>query len=157
MRYETRYVHKIAPSEKDVGNPVDVEPADLTSKTKLAAALRHAGVLSRGDTIRSFRFEDDRIVVFPQKSIWNSIILHLPGTAPLTPKKTGPGTYQHFTYKPSFASKQPMKRFRSSAPVTWTEARDRLIAAGVIDPSQRGWSLSVAKSDYIDRLAEALP
>lgn len=157
MRYETRYVHKIAPKDTDVGNPIDLEPKDLESKSALAAALRRARILSTGDKINSYRIEQDRIVVFPQASIWNSIILHLPGTAPLPPKKTGPETYQHFTYKPSFASKQPMKRFRSSEPVTWTEARDRLIAAGVIDPSQKGWSLSVAKSDYIDRLAEALP
>jgi hypothetical protein len=157
MRYETHYVHKIAPKDTDAGNPVDLSPSDLESKGKLAAALRRAKILPHGGTIQSFRFEDDRIVVFPQKSIWHSIILHLPGTAPLPPKKTGPDTYQHFTYKPSFASKQPMKRFRSPVPVTWTEARDRLIAAGVIDPSQSGWSLSVAKSDYIDRLAEALP
>lgn len=86
MRYETRYVHKISPSDKDVGKPVDVEPADLTSRTKLAAALRNAGVLSRGDTIKSFRFEDDRIIVFPQASIWHSIVLHLPGTEAL-PKR----------------------------------------------------------------------
>jgi len=154
MRYETRYVHKISPSEKDVGPTVDLAPTDLESKTKLAAALRRARVLSHGDAIKSFRFEDDRIIVFPQASIWHSIILHLPGTAALPPKKTGPETYQHFTYKPPSGS---MKRFRSSSPVTWAEARDRLIAAGVIDPSQRGWSLSVAKSDYIDRLAEELP
>ena len=157
MRYETRYVHKIAPSEKDVGPTVDLSPTDIESKTKLAAALRRAKVLSHGDAIKSFRFEDDRIVVFPQASIWHSIILHLPGTAALPPKKTGPETYQHFTYKPPMGSKQTMKRFRSSSPVEWSEARDRLIAAGVIDPSQRGWSLSVAKSDYIDRLAEDLP
>lgn len=155
MRYETHYVHKIAPKDTDSGNPVDLEPADLTSKTKLASALRRARVLD--GPIDDFRIEKDRIVVFPKASIWHSIILHLPGTAALPPRKTGPETYQHFTYKPSFASKKPMKRFRSSEPVTWTEARDRLIAAGVIDPSQSGWSLSVAKSDYIDRLAEALP
>jgi hypothetical protein len=47
-----------------------------------------------------------------------------------------------------------MKRFRSPTPVTWAEARDRLIAAGAM---QNGWTLSVAKSDYIDRLAEDLP
>lgn len=157
MRYETRYVHKISPSEKDVGPTVDLSPTDIESRTKLAAALRRARVLTHGDAIKSFRFEDDRIIVFPQTSIWHSIILHLPGTAALPPKKTGPDTYQHFTYKPPIGSKLAMKRFRSSSPVTWAEARDRLIAAGIIDPSQRGWSLSVAKSDYIDRLAEKLP
>jgi len=157
MRYETRYVHKIAPKDTDVGEPVDLEPKDLESKKALAAALRRARILSTRDKINTYRIEQDRIVVFPQASIWNSIILHLPGTAPL-PKKTGPDTYQHFTYKPPVPSKgRIMKRFRASAPVTWAEARDRLIAAGVIDPGERGWSLSVDPHDYIDLLAEALP
>ena len=155
MRYETRYVHKISPSEKDVGPTVDLSPTDLESKPKLAAALRRARVLE--GAIEDFRIEKNRIVVFPKASIWHSIILHLPGTAALPPKKIGPDTYQHFTYKPPSGSKQSMKSFRSSSPVTWSEARDRLITAGVIDPSRHGWSLSVAKSDYIDRLAEALP
>lgn len=154
MRYETHYVHKIAPKDTDTGNPVDLSPTDLESKSKLATALRKARVLSTGDRINSYRIENDRIVVFPQASIWHSIILHLPGTAPLPPKKTGPETYQHFTVKPPFATKLPMKRFRSPTPVTWAEARDRLIAAGAM---QNGWTLSVAKSDYIDRLAEDLP
>ena len=158
MRYETRYVHKISPSEKDVGPTVDLSPTDIESKTKLAAALRRGRVLSHGDAISSFRFENDRIVVFPKASIWHSIILHLPGTAALPPKKTGPETYQHFTYKPPMADiGSKMRRFRSSTPVTWADARERLIAAGIIDPSKRGWSLSVAKSDYIERLAEDLP
>ena len=157
MQYETRYVHKIAPNEKDVGPTVDIDPAALSSKTKLAAALRNAKVLSRGDRIDSFRIENDRIIVFPQASIWHSIILHLPGTAALPPKKTGPDTYQHFTYKPPMGSGESMKRFRSATPVTWQDARDRLIAANVIDPKRQGWFLSVAKSDYIDKLAEDLP
>lgn len=157
MHYETRYVHKIAPKDTDVGNPIDLAPKDLESKSALAAALRRARILPTGGKINSFRMEQDRIVVFPQASIWHSIILHLPGTAALPPKKTGPDTYQHFTYKPSMASGGHMQRFRSSTPVEWSEARDRLIAAGVIDPAQRGWLLSVAKSDYIDRLAEELP
>jgi hypothetical protein len=157
MQYETRYVHKIAPNDKDVGPTVDIDPAALTSKTKLAAALRNQKVLSRGDSIDTFRIENDRIVVFPKASIWHSIILHLPGTAALPPKKTGPDTYQHFTYKPPMGSGASMQRFRSTSPVTWQDARDRLIAAGVIDPKRQGWFLSVAKSDYIDKLAKALP
>lgn len=156
MRYETRYVHKISPNEKDVGPTIDLAPTDLESKTKLAAALRRTRVLSHGDAINSFRFEGDKIIVFPQKSIWQSIVLHLPGTAALPPKKTGPDTYKHFTYKPPMG-KGKMRRFRSSSPVPWAEARDRLIAAGVIDPAERGWSLSIDKSDYIDKLAETLP
>ena len=158
MQYETRYVHKIAPNEKDVGPTVDLDPTDLESKTKLSAALRRARVLTTGDVIESYRIEKDRVIAFPKGSIWHSIILHLPGTAALPPKKTGPETYQHFTYKPPMGSKgRIMQRFRTSSPVTWADARDRLIAAGVIDPSERGWFLSVDPHDYIDRLAKALP
>jgi hypothetical protein len=160
MRYLTRYVHKISPKETDVGEAVDLAPADLTDRKKLAAALRRVGLLSAGEQIRDFRIEKEgRIVVFPKASIWHSIILHLPGTEALPPKKTGPDLYQKFTYKPprGLDGRRTMKHFRSSSPVTWAEARDRLIAAGIIDPSERGWSLSVASSDYIDRLAEELP
>jgi hypothetical protein len=158
MRYLTRYVHKISPKETDTGEAVDLAPTDLTDRKKLAAALRRVGLLSAGEQIRDFRIEKEgRVVVFPKASIWHSIILHLPGTEALPPKKTGPDLYQKFTYKPPIGSGRTMKRFRSSSPVTWTEARDRLIAAGIIDPSERGWSLSVASSDYIDRLAEELP
>ena len=155
MQYETRYVHKISPNEKDIGPKVDLSPTDLESRTKLAAALRRTKVLSRGDAIKSFRFEDDKIIVFPQDSIWHSIILHLPGTAALPPKKAGPDTYKHFTYKPPFTSKgKIMQRFRTSSPVTWAEARDRLVNAGIME---RGGTLSVDPRDYIDSRAEALP
>ncbi len=156
-RYETRYVHKIAPKDTDVGDPVDLSPTDLASKSALAAALRRARILTSGDKVRDFRVEKDRVVVFPQASIWHSIILHLPGTAALPPKKTGPDTYQKFTYIPPIGSKRIMQRFRSDVPVTWPAARDRLIAAGVIDTAERGWSLSVDPHDYIERLAKDLP
>jgi hypothetical protein len=155
MRYETRYVHKISPNEKDVGNPVDLSPTDLESKTKLAAALRRARILE--GAIDDFRIEKNRVVVFPKASIWHSIILHLAGTEALPPKKTGPDTYRHFTYKPPMGSKLRMRWFRSSSPVTWPEARDRLIAAKIVDPAQSGWSLSVDPRDYADDRAEKLP
>ena len=155
MRYETRYVHKISPNEKDVGNPVDLSPTDLASKPKLAAALRRAHILE--GAIDDFRIEKNRVVVFPEASIWHSIILHLAGTEALPPKKTGPDTYRHFTYKPPMGSKLRMRWFRSSSPVTWSEARDRLIAARVVNPAQRGWSLSVDPHDYADARAEKLP
>lgn len=156
MRYETRYVHKIAPNEKDVGDPIDLSPTDLESKPKLTAALKRARVID--GPIAEYRIEKDRVIVFPRGSIWHSIVFHLPGTAALPPKKTGPDTYQHFTYKPPIGDRgRLMQRFRSASPVTWADARDRLITAGVIDPAERGWSLSVDKNDYIDRLAKELP
>lgn len=158
--YQVRYVHKIAPSEKDVAeNPINLEMTDLATRSTLGAALRRERILSKGDTIQSYRIENDRVLVFPKASIWHSIILHLPGTAALPPKKTGPDTYQQFTFKPSIESKKVMRRFSSSSPVTWADARDRLIAAGVIDPTQRGWSLSVDPRDFVtmDKRSETLP
>lgn len=156
-RYLTRYVHKISPKETDVGKSIDLSPDDLASKKALAAALRRAGILLAGETINSYRIENDRVIAFPKASIWHSIILHLPGTVALSPKKTGPDTYQKFTYKPPMGSGQIMRRFHASSPVTWPEARDRLIAAGVIDTAQRGWSLSVDPGDYVASRAEDLP
>jgi hypothetical protein len=161
MRYLTRYVHKISPKETDTGEAVDLSPTDLTDRKKLAAALRRVGLLSAGEQIRDFRIEKEgRVVVFPKASIWHSIILHLPGTEALPPKKTGPDLYQKFTLKPR-GTGQKMRRFYTSSPVTWAEARDRLIAAGVMDRAgagrSDGWMLSVDPHDYIDRLAEELP
>lgn len=153
MRYNTRYVHKISPKDSDVGVALDLAPSDISDRRALGAALRRAKLLSAGDSIRDFRIEKDRIVVFPAKSIWHSIILHVPGTEALPPKQTGPSTYQKFTIKPPHGHGS-MRRFRSAIPVTWPEARDRLIAAGAM---KSGWTLSVASDDYIDRLAEPLP
>ena len=75
MQYKTRYVHKISPNEKDVGPTIDIDPTVLESKTKLGTALRDAGVLPAGGRINHYRIENDRIVVFPQASIWHSILL----------------------------------------------------------------------------------
>ena len=155
--YQVRYVHKISPSDKDVAGPIELTLKDLASRTALGAALRRARILAHGDSLKDFRIEKDRVVVFPKASIWHSIILHLPDTEALPPKKTGPDTYQKFTFKPPMGIGSKMRRFHSAAPVTWPEARDRLIAAGVIDPAQRGWSLSVDPHDYIGARAEALP
>lgn len=156
-RYQVRYVHKISPSEKDIAGPIELSMDDLATKKALAAALRRERILPSGDTIKSFRFENDKVVVFPQASIWHSIILHLPGTEALPPKKTGPDTYRHFTVKRPSGSLW----FRAASPVTWSAARDRLIAAGIVDAQgagrSGGWMLSVDPHDYIDARAEALP
>ena len=77
MRYDVRYVHKISPSERDTGPAITLSPTDVESKGKLAAALRRGRVLPHGGRIGSYRFETNRIVVFPQASIWHSIILTL--------------------------------------------------------------------------------
>jgi hypothetical protein len=78
--YSVRYVHKISPS------PNDVAPHDITltyedthrgDRRRLAKALREQDILSKGETVRDFRVEDNgRIVVFPPRaSIWHAIVL----------------------------------------------------------------------------------
>lgn len=77
--YKARYVHKIAPSDKDVSaTPVELTLTDLASRSALGAALRRARILPHGGAVKSYRIEGNRVVVFPQASIWHSIILALP-------------------------------------------------------------------------------
>jgi hypothetical protein len=71
--YSTRYVHKISPSAKDVGPTVLL--TDTSSKAKVAKALRAARILHAGGSIREMRHEGGKLVVFPSKSVWHSIIL----------------------------------------------------------------------------------
>lgn len=54
--------------------------------------------------------------------------------------------------------------FRAEMPISWVEARDRLIAAGVIDPklagrthAPGGWMLSIDPAQFHAAKAEALP
>ena len=151
--YLVQYIHKISPSDKDTAGPIELSLKDLENRAALGAALRRQRIMHTGDKIKDFRIENDRVVVFPQKSIWHSIIMHLPGTPGRQPTKTGPDTYVKFTVKPPHG-KGNMRRFRASPAVTWKEGRDRLIAAGVME---NGWTLSVDPHDYIERLAEDLP
>jgi len=78
-KYNVRYVHKISPSPKDVAGPIELSLTDLASRSSLGAALRRQRILTAGDKIQDFRIEKDRVVAFPQKSIWHSIILTLGG------------------------------------------------------------------------------
>ena len=81
MRYHTRYVHKIAPSDRDVGPDVTLDGAALANtpdgRKAMGAALRSAGVLHKGERVRSHRVESDRVVVFPTMQGWHAIILTL--------------------------------------------------------------------------------
>lgn len=76
MRYRTRYVHKISPSEKDEGPSVVLTEKDTATRTSLAAALRRQKVLSAGERLNQSRVESSgKVVAFPAKSIWHSIIM----------------------------------------------------------------------------------
>lgn len=74
--FDVRYVHKISPKDSDTGDPIRLRYEDVDSRRALGAALRKQGVLTPGQRIRDYREErDGKIVVFPSKSIWHSIIL----------------------------------------------------------------------------------
>jgi hypothetical protein len=74
-----RYVHKISPSDKDVMGPVHIPGGAFSDRKKLGAALRKAKVMMAGTSIRSFRTEGNRVIVFPSApgmtTYWHSIIL----------------------------------------------------------------------------------
>lgn len=73
--YDVRLVHKISPSDKDRMGPVAIPDNAFSDRNTLAAALRDAGVLQSGGRLNSFRVEGEKVVAFPAKSIWHSIVL----------------------------------------------------------------------------------
>ena len=80
MMYATRFVHKIAPSDKDTGPRVELDAQALTDRKTLGAALRKAKVLIKGGVVQQWRIEQGgRIVAFPSApgmtTYWHSIIL----------------------------------------------------------------------------------
>lgn len=80
MIYSTRFVHKIAPSEKDVGDNVSLDTRDLADRKTIGAALRKVRILIKGGSVREYRVErDGRIVVFPTcpglSTYWHAIVL----------------------------------------------------------------------------------
>ena len=79
-----RYVHKILPSDKDVMGPVHISGGAFSNRKTLGAALRKAKVMMTGASVRSFRAEGNRVVVFPSApgltTYWHSIILTHEGT-----------------------------------------------------------------------------
>lgn len=80
MMYNVRFVHKIAPSDKDTGSRISLSEMALTDRKTLGAALRKAKVLIKGGAIQQWRIETGgRVVVFPSApgmtTYWHSIIL----------------------------------------------------------------------------------
>lgn len=77
-------------------------------------------------------------------------------------------SYRHFTLRtyPKGAREggATLRWFRADPPVTWATARDRLIAAGLVEAEVAGrthepggWMLSVDPRDYADEHADLLP
>jgi hypothetical protein len=78
-QYMARYVHKISPRDTDVEGPFTIPGNAFSDRKTLGAALRKAKVISSGASVRSFRVEGEKIVVFPTMpgltTYWHSIIL----------------------------------------------------------------------------------
>ncbi|MCB9507855.1 MAG: hypothetical protein H6709_02295 [Kofleriaceae bacterium] len=82
-------------------------------------------------------------------------------------RNAGASDYTEFTvrmYPRGVKGGATVRWFRSEWPISWTDARDRLVDAGVLDPALAGrtaepggWMLSVDPHDYRDDHAEALP
>lgn len=53
--------------------------------------------------------------------------------------------------------KPTLRYFRADSPIAWTEARDRLAAAGLLDLALAGWMLSIDPKDFRAHRAEPLP
>lgn len=86
--YSVRYVHAISPSMKDTGGDIILPAGAFSNSRTLAKALRDRAVLLIGGTVKNFRVEGDKVIVFPGKnstggpsshgmlsSNWHSIIL----------------------------------------------------------------------------------
>jgi len=78
-RLSVRYIHKISPSDKDVGPDVVLSDGAFSNSKTLGKALREAKVLASGAIVRSFRAEGDKVIVFPilpgSTTYWHSIVL----------------------------------------------------------------------------------
>ncbi|MGE0401257.1 MAG: hypothetical protein AB7T06_31405 [Kofleriaceae bacterium] len=73
-------------------------------------------------------------------------------------------TFTLITYPEGRKAGPKSRHFRAEAPISWTEARDRLAAAGMLDLrlagrtyEPGGWMLSIAARDFRAHRAEALP
>lgn len=73
--YAVRFVHKISPRDTDVENDVSLTPEDTADRYVLGAALRVLRLLPAGERLRDMREESGRVIAFPLRGIWHSIIL----------------------------------------------------------------------------------
>ncbi len=87
--------------------------------------------------------------------------------AKVVARNAGPETKDFFTlvtYTHGIKDKPTLRYFRADSPIAWTEARDRLAAAGLVDIAlagrtreQGGWMLSIDPKDFRAHRAEPLP
>lgn len=162
-RYIARFVHKISPSNADVHDQpitLDTHP-DLQSVANLGRALRKQGIdLGK---LRDFRIEGNEqiSVFFASTSPWHAIILtpeHLMAQFERARAETTAPTYTDFVLwvRTSEFHRTEQTWYHTEEPVSWDVARDRLIAAGIIDAKLAGqfgpggWTLSVDATQAAD-------
>lgn len=75
LLYEAHFVHKISPDSSDIKGPFKIPDSAFSNRNTLGKALREAGVLSSGQSLRTFRTEGDKVIAFPRASIWHVIAL----------------------------------------------------------------------------------
>lgn len=81
-----RYVHKISPRDTDVCECNTIADSAFADRRTLAAALRARGILVSGTRLREMRVEADRVVCFPDRGVWHSLVItFLPEPAPYKP------------------------------------------------------------------------
>lgn len=75
-----------------------------------------------------------------------------------------PSTYQRFTLIRYVKYMPKMRWFLAEAPIPWSDARDRLVAAGIVQPELAGrldledhWMLSIDPANFSEARAEPLP
>lgn len=79
MNYHVRFVHKVDSSARDTMH-VELEDGAFNTRVDAGQALRNAGVIGHGCSVREMRANaDGSIVVFPicpgLTTYWHSIIL----------------------------------------------------------------------------------
>jgi hypothetical protein len=99
--YEIRRVHKIAPRDSD-RETATLPDSAFSSKTALADALRKAGILSRGQRLREFRIEGDKVIAFPEGGSWHSLIIDMDSAGDYSPN-TGRPTMTRNAFELSFS------------------------------------------------------
>jgi hypothetical protein len=87
--------------------------------------------------------------------------------AAMVARNAAPQTKEFFslvTYPRGIEDKPTIRYFRAEQPIAWTEARDRLAAAGLLDLALAGrtrepggWMLSIDPNDFRAQRAEPLP
>lgn len=96
-----------------------------------------------------------------------NVATQMRAAASVLPRNAAPETKDFFTlvtYTRGIKDKPTTRYFRAESPIAWTDARDRLAAAGLLElglagrtREQGGWMLSIDPKDFRSHRAEPLP